>query len=153
VSVADFIQQCMDAGMPFDMALTAARVFEAATTRPVKVRSPGAERQARYRERHQASQVTESDVCDASDALGSPPPSFPPEPPKPPTPTPGYITTRARAGFAKPNGFARFWEAYPRKVGKGAAEKAYATALRIHGGHDPLGDLFQGQAPMLPPLP
>jgi len=26
--------------------------------------------------------------------------------------------------------FAAFWEAYPRKVGKGAARKAYAAAIR-----------------------
>lgn len=30
-----------------------------------------------------------------------------------------------------PNSFAEFWKSYPRKVGKGAAEKAWAKAIRL----------------------
>jgi len=32
---------------------------------------------------------------------------------------------------APPDHFDEFWQAYPRKVGKGAARKSYAKALRI----------------------
>lgn len=44
-------------------------------------------------------------------------------------------TQRAHAReVAPPDGFAAFWSAYPRKVGKGQAERAYRTAIR---GTDP----------------
>jgi hypothetical protein len=46
--------------------------------------------------------------------------------------------------FAKPNGFARFWEAYPNKVGKAAAEAAYAKALKRISGPDPPSVLLAG---------
>lgn len=48
--------------------------------------------------------------------------------------------------IAKPNGFGRFWEAYPNKTGKGAAEKAYAKAIRFMSGHDPPGQLLDAVA-------
>jgi hypothetical protein len=49
---------------------------------------------------------------------------------------------RGRAGVTlahkpRPDGFAEFWERYPRKVGKGAAQKAYAKAI-AKAGHDDL---------------
>lgn len=40
--------------------------------------------------------------------------------------------------LAKPNGFARFWEAYPNKTAKRAAEKAYGPATQRSGVPDPL---------------
>lgn len=40
------------------------------------------------------------------------------------------LTPYRSPALAKPNGFARFWEAYPHKVGKRAAETAYDRALR-----------------------
>jgi uncharacterized protein YdaU (DUF1376 family) len=43
-----------------------------------------------------------------------------------PNPNPNKTTTR------EPVGFAEFWAAYPKKVGKGAAEKAFRNA-RING--------------------
>ena len=52
-------------------------------------------------------QIEEADAS-SRDSASAPLPSKPP----------------ALTANAKPNGFARFWEAYPRKVGKGAAEKA-----------------------------
>ena len=36
-----------------------------------------------------------------------------------------------------PEGFAVFWDAYPRKIGRRAAAKAYEAALRRHPGVDP----------------
>lgn len=44
----------------------------------------------------------------------------------------------------KPNGFARFWEAYPEKIGKPKAEKAYAKAIRAIPGPDPPGLILAG---------
>jgi hypothetical protein len=49
-----------------------------------------------------------------------------------------------KAKIAKPNGFARFWEAYPNKVGKQEAEKAYAKALKSIPGPDPPGVILAG---------
>lgn len=48
--------------------------------------------------------------------------------------------------LAKPAalGFDEFWTAYPRKVGKDAALKAYAAAIRRAGGHDPPGEILAG---------
>lgn len=54
-------------------------------------------------------------------------------------------TTRARSiAVAKPNGFAKWWETYPNKVGKAAAEKAYDAACRKIGGPDPPRTLIDG---------
>jgi len=41
----------------------------------------------------------------------------------------------------KPDGFDQFWDLYPRKVGKGAARKAYATAIKKHPPDQILTDL------------
>jgi uncharacterized protein YdaU (DUF1376 family) len=53
-----------------------------------------------------------------------------------PTPTPTPTPTSIPNGIEKPNaqsagdGFAKFWAAYPKKVGKQAAEKAWAKLKR-----------------------
>lgn len=108
-------------------------------------REKDATRQAR--KRAQPENVTRSHAesrgqavtpCDIADPALSRP--LPPQTPPSPTHTHPDITTRARASsLAKPNGFARFWEAYPNKTGKGAAERAFAKALTKIGGHDPPG--------------
>lgn len=51
--------------------------------------------------------------------------TLPQTPPSPPLGAHGSTAPR----LAKPNGFERFWEAYPRKVGKGAARKAFDRAV------------------------
>lgn len=40
------------------------------------------------------------------------------------------LTQRANARPAQPVGFAEFWAAYPRKVGRGQAERAFRTATK-----------------------
>lgn len=40
------------------------------------------------------------------------------------------LTQRACARAAQPDGFAEFWAAYPRKVGRGQAERAFRTATK-----------------------
>lgn len=45
-----------------------------------------------------------------------------------------------------PPGFDLFWQAYPSKVGKKVAEKAFAKALKDVGGPDPLGVIMAGLA-------
>lgn len=131
--VVAFIRRCLAAGMDYETALLAAEQFEASPPTP----TPGALRQRRYKARHQTSSVTPSDDNDVSDAgdervLGkekSPEPpkenSTPKPPPSPPMGAHGSKIVR----LEKPNGFERFWEAYPRKVGKGAARPKWDKAL------------------------
>lgn len=124
----DKLERLAAMGLTTDQIIEVARMFE-------RKRSPGAIRQARYRESHKgdAGRDVTSDVT--RDVTKAPfPAPFPPNPPIP-TPTRKEISTRAR-------GWPEFWLAYPRKVGKGAAEKAYSKALALIGGPDPPGALL-----------
>jgi len=47
-----------------------------------------------------------------------------------------------------PDAFEDFWRAYPRKVGKGAARKAYAKALRLTD-HDTIMVALSDQRPAM----
>ena len=49
---------------------------------------------------------------------------------------------------APPDHFDEFWQAYPRKIGKGAARKAYARALRITD-HDTIMGALSDQRPAM----
>ena len=111
-------------------------------------RTANAERQARHRAKKAAERdqgVTESVTRNVTDNVTSPPP-LAPAPPDPPTPPPPRleIPPRAKGPDGKPVGFARWWEAYPNKVGKQAAERAYAAACRKIGGPDPPAVLLDG---------
>lgn len=53
------------------------------------------------------------------------------------------------AGGRKPDGFAEFWELYPRKTAKGAAEKAWPKAVKRAGDPD---RIVQGLRDLLPTL-
>lgn len=53
------------------------------------------------------------------------------------------LSLRSRDARATDDGFERFWQAYPRKVGKLAARKAYAVAVRKVAGPDPPGLLIE----------
>lgn len=69
--------------------------------------------------------VKSGDMASSSGDMVSPKPL---EPSKKEEPS---ITQRAHAReVAPPDGFAAFWSAYPRKVGKGQAERAYRTATK-----------------------
>jgi hypothetical protein len=47
-----------------------------------------------------------------------------------------------------PKGFDEFWQAYPRKIGKAAAQKAYAKAVK-QSGH---GEIMEGLNSQLPSI-
>jgi uncharacterized protein YdaU (DUF1376 family) len=49
-----------------------------------------------------------------------------------PNPNPNPNKNQLQREAASPSGFAEFWAAYPKKIGKGAAEKAFKSA-RING--------------------
>lgn len=111
-------------------------------------REKDAERQRRHREKsrdvtdgHDLSRVTERES-----ALPSLRQEFPPAPPSetqsitPPSPPKGAHGST----LSKPNGFARFWEAYPNKVGKRAAESSFDKALRRAEGENPSATILAG---------
>lgn len=75
------------------------------------------------------------------------PPS--PQTPLPPTPTHPDITPRARKGGGSAD-FDAFWRAYPRKVAKDAATKAFAKAVRRITDPDPLAVILAGIERALP---
>jgi hypothetical protein len=55
----------------------------------------------------------------------------------PPLPPSGVVRRRARTA-TPPEGFSEFWQAYPRKTGRGAAEKSWERAK----GRPPLADVL-----------
>jgi len=90
-----------------------------------RVREKARDRQRRHREKT-AGHVMSRDVtlCNVSVTLPSSPPSngFPPS---------EYINNISPPSLTSPSSsFHQFWSAYPRKVGKGAAQKAYAKAIK-----------------------
>jgi hypothetical protein len=100
------------------------------------MQSQAARRQAAYRQRRKASpSITERNAVTLGDenhneaSPAPPPPAFPPEPPQPPTPTRECISTREEREREEA-GFAKFWQAYPRKTAKADARKAFAKAWR-----------------------
>jgi hypothetical protein len=117
-------------------------------------RSTGAERQRRYRDRLKDRDVTrdvtdernESDASSRTRVVNPSSSSLRSEEGKNPIPSnEGIDPLKAKTpALAKPNGFARFWEAYPNKVAKVAAEKAYAKALKAIPGPDPPSVILAG---------
>lgn len=128
------------------MGLTIEQAIKLFETMGDRERSAGAERQARFRARRAVrnegtdgvtGDVTDNVTSDAS--LGDAPPSssFPPSPPPTPPPiSPNPSPTLVRFQGAGAKDFDAFWAKYPRRVGKDAARKAYASALKRITGDD-----------------
>lgn len=97
-----------------------------------KTRSSGAERQRRYRERHGQKSDGESDgsgcvTGDVTSNVTVTPREEKNREEKENTPQPPNGGRQRRSkGDDEPEGFGEFWSAYPRKVGKDAARKAFA---------------------------
>lgn len=105
----------------------------AAAVKADQASSSGAARQARYRAR-KASNSDDSDVTSVTerntDVTPLSPKEIPPTPPKEITPIPvsepdGSSTVSLETEFER-----EFWPAYPRKVGKGQALKAFRTVRK-----------------------
>lgn len=130
MSAVNFIQRCLEAGMPMDMALLAAKAFEQEIEIVLDFRkSKDRARQAKHRaKKAEASRdITLGDVTNVTERDQK----VSPTPPSKTNPSDeGYITTREAD-------FSAFWAAYPRKVGKGAARKAYFAAIRKTGADPP----------------
>jgi len=145
MSIASFARKLADAGLDAAAIVAALEAYEAAEEeRRAKVRV----RKQRQREREA---VTERDVtpCHATNRDPSLPLPPSPQTPQPPTPTHPENTPRARKG-GRSTDFDAFWSAYPRKVGKDAATKAFAKAVRRITDADPLAVILAGIERALP---
>lgn len=121
---SDTLTALIALGAPPEKLAAVLRMIEADAESVLPRRSSGAERTARYRERKASQPVTErhepSQNVTVTETLS---PSPPPQTPPPRPHTRGNIyTPPARSDFDG------FWEAYPAKVGKKAAQAAWAKA-------------------------
>jgi hypothetical protein len=127
-----------------EFGLTAEQVLEVVEI--VTAKSATAVRQERFRERQKAKGVTCNVTNNASDLVksvtsnvtcsslpfsspdGSPPSPYSSNIYPPSLTSPQSLSHSRSTGLAE---FVRFWEVYPRKTGKGAAEKSWAKAVRL----------------------
>ncbi len=154
MSLASIIEALAAAGATPEMLAAAVRADQderQAADDAVKSekRAKAAERQRRKRERdnpdvaqrNALSRDVTSVTRDSLETKVSPrPPSKTQTLNTPSDPKGSSVPTILR--FAKPNGFDRFWESYPRKVGKGAARKAFDRALPKIAAADRIGVLM-----------
>lgn len=127
MSVSDLIRRLAAAGAPSEAIAIAIEALEAALEGPRRVARERKQRQrANVTGQSRDSHGTKRD-CPVTPLPPSEEPasSFNTENNQPLTPPP-----YSPPALPKPNGFARFWEAYPNKVGRRAAETAYQRALR-----------------------
>lgn len=115
------------------------------------VRSAGAQRQKRYRDRqHNGGDATGDVTRDVTEILPqgsktkvSPTPPSKTQPPNPIQVPP--IVPQKLAAKARPKGnFATFWAEYPLRVGRRKAERAYQAALSRCETEDPDAEVLNG---------
>lgn len=160
--IATALKHLIAAGVSGDDLVRAVAEMEAAVAPTPPARTARQERNRRYYEgrkseggaserlkpsekRLNASETSEQD------ASPLPLPSSP-QTPQQPTPTPG-VRLPARKGLSRVDlarGFLAFWQAYPRKVGKDAAAKAFAKAMGRITEDDPLTVILTGVERALP---
>lgn len=160
MSVLDRFDAMVKAGVPYETALELARGFEAdveaavirgaqAVAATIKVDAQAQRRREKDRERKAANPSIPQNSADSAETLSegsqgslSPTPPNLPNPPNlsqvPPI-VPQKTARKARLGPAK-GAFAKFWAEYPLKVGKLAAERAYAKAWGVVLDEDPDAD-------------
>ena len=138
MSLAAIVRALVDAGATPQMILAAVEAGEAAQAGALAARrAQDAERQRRRRARH----VTSRDVTATQrDALPSQ--ESPPRPPKETQPSHTPSPPKGGSVPIRQADFDRFWAAYPRKVGRGAARKAFARAVRLIGEPEPLAAML-----------
>jgi hypothetical protein len=144
MSLSATVRALVAAGGSPEMILAVVEAHEASAGDALQQRR--AKDAARQQAKRERDNVTSRDVRHVTDrhAAAPPSPAPSPRPPTPPTPTRG-ITTQARD-----DGFAEFWAAYPRKVGKPLALKAYRKALLDIPGPDPPQIVLAGLRAHLP---
>jgi hypothetical protein len=143
MSVTSFIERCVEAGMPIDMALKAAKAFEAEVNVMDDLRrSKDRERQARHRagKGRPSREVTQRHVTPVTDVTDVTSPSVSPEPPS----TPSQVTPLSvpLKGDSFPPNFDRAWKAYPEAGRKRSSTKLskpeWSRASKAAGGVEAL---------------
>ena len=143
MSLAALIRSMAAAGAPAEAIALAVDALEGAEAKLALQREAARDRKRAQRAKDRDGHGTVTGQVWDGHAAPLPLPSSP-QTPQQPTPTPPDITTRARGVGGNAAGFDRFWEAYPNKTGKLAAEKAYVRAIGNIGGHDPPAVLLAG---------
>lgn len=113
MSISDLIQSMADAGAPMDAILIAVRAIEAKDQEQADKRRKAAERKQRERDRKRDSHATVTGQSQAKKEI----------PPTPPKEKKNIISITREAEFSE-----TFWPAYPRKVSKPGALKAFRKA-------------------------
>jgi len=129
VSISAAIRRMLEAGLTIEQALIAAEAME----QEIKpARTARQDRNRRYYEKKASEKrlnKTEQDVSDVSDVV-SPKKETSPTPPKEKT-TPSTISEANASSISLETEFEQqFWPAYPRRVGKGQALKAFRAARK-----------------------
>jgi hypothetical protein len=145
--IATALKHMLAAGMEHDAIISAVAEMEAEASRPNAALE---RRRAWDRERKRAKKSANSGGIPVESAefrndlvSSSPEPSSPSDP-TPFTPLKGGVSPTPKRPPAQLSGFAAFWAAYPRKVGKRTAETAFAAAEKRLGGLDPDATILTG---------
>lgn len=128
MSIAALIRRMSSAGASPEAIAIAVEAIEAEQDRQAANRAKAAERKARQRARERDCHVTVTgQECDKV----SPKKETSPTPPKEKT-TPSKISEANASSISLETEFEQqFWPAYPRKVGKGQAIRAFRTARKL----------------------
>ncbi|MDH7790713.1 hypothetical protein [Ochrobactrum sp. AN78] len=129
MSISSAIRRMLEAGLTIEQALIASEAME----QEIKpARTARQDRNRRYYEKKASEKrlnKTEQDVSDVSDVV-SPKKETSPTPPKEKT-TPSTISEANASSISLETEFEQqFWPAYPRRVGKGQALKAFRAARK-----------------------
>ena len=150
MSIATLIRKMAEAGAPPEAIAIAVEAIEAAVAEATEKE---ADRKARDRDRKRAQkdaagnsvEIPRKILGTSVEIPAEPPLSRPPNENKsnPPTHTPPDITTRARKAGPTDADFEAWWSAYPRKVEKVAARKAFERAWNLVEQPDKLATLIE----------
>lgn len=129
-----------------DCGLTLADAIEVAEL--MKAPTKGAERQRRFREKQKAETVTGDVTCNATSDVTAPPEAKGFSAPLPKTQTSNLSepkgSSRKLPAHTRDADFSVFWRAYPRRVAKPEALKAFGKAIAKIPHPDPLGVMLAG---------
>lgn len=141
-AAADLVRKLGALGADHEMIAAALEALEAV----IEEQRAGARERKRRQRQNMSRDVTGQDVTERDVTQSGSPDKGPPDPLKITLPKDPFSDPKGSSfpKLAKQNGFAGFWEAYPSKVGKRAAETAYDRAVRRIEEPDPASALLAG---------
>lgn len=140
MSIPDLIRKLAAAGAPAEAIAIAVEAMQSAIESIEDRKTYERERKRRQRQivRDMSGTIEGQSGTPSLETKVPPAPLQKPNPIQPPSPPKGGSSPIASLAFA------RFWEAYPRKVAKLDAERAFPKALRCAAGPDPLVTILGG---------